>query len=186
MCRVELHLQTHRHAHRTDWSTRTTKVVGNIMRFNAFQDGCPTTNSAIYMCPFMSMGRKLVRLGLKVFYLFIIKYKESKVTNMSHSNESVLNTKVQVRYTNKQIKKTTDTNLCSVSSLGSYMTLPAFAAERGHCRRYRSIAGVQRRRPQLSIDSFYPQGAQQQTSRTPLLLSMVQSINQSLILEWSK
>jgi len=66
------------------------------------------------------------------------------------------------------------------------MTLPAFAAERGHCRRYRSIAGVQRRRPQLSIDSFYPQGAQQQTSRTPLLLSMVQSINQSLILEWSK
>jgi len=29
---------------------------------------------------------------------------------MSHSNESVVNTKEPVRYTNKLIKKTTDTN----------------------------------------------------------------------------
>ena len=37
--------------------------------------------------------------------------KDPKVTNMSHSNESVLNTKRTVRYTNKLIKKTTDTKL---------------------------------------------------------------------------
>jgi len=36
----------------------------------------------------------------------------------------------------------------------------------------RSIAGRRRQRPQLSIDIFCPQGAQQQTSRTPLLLSI--------------
>jgi len=38
------------------------------------------------------------------------------------------------------------------------------------CRRYRSTASTRRR--QLSIDISCPQGAQQQTSRTPLLLSV--------------
>jgi len=42
----------------------------------------------------------------------------------------------------------------------------------GACRRYRSIAGTRSQRPQLSIDASCQQGAQQQTRRTPLLLSI--------------
>jgi len=42
----------------------------------------------------------------------------------------------------------------------------------GACRRYRSTAGTRSQRPQLSIDASCQQGAQQQTRRTPLLLSI--------------
>jgi len=48
------------------------------------------------------------------------------------------------------------------------MTLPAFAAE----RRAASAPAAGTRRRQLSIDISYPQNAQQQTRRQPLLLSI--------------
>ena len=47
------------------------------------------------------------------------------------------------------------------------MTLPAYAAERGACSRYRSIDGTQR--PQLYQSIYAARArAQQQTSRTPM------------------
>jgi len=57
-------------------------------------------------------------LYITVYFIYLIQQtKDPKVTNMSHSNESVLNTKKTVSYTNKQIikddrHKTTDST-CS-------------------------------------------------------------------------
>jgi len=51
-------------------------------------------------------GVKLIYL----FHLFDITEKDPKVTNMSHSNESVVNTKRTKKIHQKLIKKTTDTN----------------------------------------------------------------------------
>ena len=60
------------------------------------------------------------------------------------------------------------TSLCRVSSIGSQHDATRIAAER---KRLGEI-DTRRRRPQLSIDTSCRQGAQQQTSRTPLLLSI--------------
>ena len=47
-----------------------------------------------------------------IYFIYLIyQTKDPKVTNMSDSKESVLNTKEPVKYTNKLLKKTTDTKL---------------------------------------------------------------------------
>ena len=43
------------------------------------------------------------------YFIFLFNIKDPKVTNMSHNKEPVLNTKEPVKYTNKLIKKTTNT-----------------------------------------------------------------------------
>jgi len=58
------------------------------------------------------------------------------------------------------------------------MTLPAFAARHGVAIERRRLllgeptAGTRHRRPKLSIDISCPHGAQQQTRRKPMLLSI--------------